>query len=121
MQETDVDSNLADKLKEYISLRFNIAYLMMVEKGSVLMASAISTLLVIIFFTMFFLFASLALGYYLSEIFGSFFSGFGTVALFYLFSGFVLLLLRKPVIEKPLINTFVQQLCKDIELEDDGK
>lgn len=121
MQDPDVESNLVDKLKEYLSLRFNIAYLTMVEKSSLLMASAISTLIAIIFFTMFFLFASLALSYYLSELFGSFFLGFGTVALFYLFFGLLLLLIRKPVIEKPLVNTFVRQMCKDIELEDDGK
>lgn len=121
MEENEPDFTLPEKIKKYITLRIDIAYLSAVDKGSTMMASAISGLILIAFSSMFLLFGSLALGYYLSQLFGSFFYGFGFIALFYLFVTLIVLLIRKPMIEKPLTDKFVRELCKDIELEDDGK
>jgi hypothetical protein len=121
IEDNDSDSNVLEKLKDHISLKFNLAYLIAIEKISGMLASAISGLLIVCFLTMFFFFASLALGYYLSELFNSFFYGFGAVALIYLLIAVALIFLRKKTIEKPFIDKFVQQLCKDIDLEENGK
>ena len=86
------------------------------EKTSGLGSFLIFGLIIInlVFFA--FLFAFLALGFLLSDWVGSFFGGFGIVALIYLLMLFVIFLCRKSIISW-LQNLFLTQMEPDLQDE----
>ena len=74
---------LVQKVKEYLHTKMELGKLTMIEKGVYLVANLISNGLVILFFSLSFLLANLALGFYLSDIFENTYSCFFILAIFY--------------------------------------
>lgn len=69
-----------------------------IEKGSKLAAMVIVSVIQILMFALFWFFACLALGYYLSfEVWGSRLYGFGAIALGHLVMVFIAFLLGRPI------------------------
>lgn len=104
------EGNLFEKIKAYVQVRIRLALLNGVEKGAELYAKMISNSILVLVLFMLLLFCSLALAFYLSELFQSYWCGFSYVAGIYLLVCIVLLLIRKKFIEKPLMDQFVQQM-----------
>jgi F0F1-type ATP synthase membrane subunit a len=76
------------------------------------LARVLPLLLVVSAFTMLILFASLALGFFLAEVLGSYVYGFGAVALVYLVLTIILFLLKD---SKALKKTFKDSISKPIK------
>jgi hypothetical protein len=103
---------LFDQLREYAEIRFKLAKYQAVDGGSAIFASLIADAVVAISMLLAFMFASFTLAFYLSEVFQSYWQGFGCVALLYLLMAMVIKL-NKGAIEKPIANTFVRKILKN--------
>lgn len=117
-KEKDLEDIFLDA-KEYIDTRIEYAKLSAVEKGSKIFADLITNAAVVVSFILAFLFASLTLALYLSEVLGSYAKGFGCTALIYLFISVIVYLTKDKYIEKLLVNMFIKRYFDKVADKDD--
>jgi hypothetical protein len=103
---------IIDQLKEYAETRVKLAKYQAIEGGSTVAASVIADTLTFLSFVLAFIFASCTLGYYLGDVLGATWKGFGCVALLYLIIA-VILKATKQKLERPLANKFVAKFFKN--------
>ena len=115
MEENNNIENLFADSKEYLETRIELAKLQAVEKSSEIASSAVVGLMLLLFFTLVFLFGSVALAFYLSEKSGQYSTGFLIVASIYLLIGVLLYLVRDRWIMKPISNAIIQKMLKEDE------
>lgn len=114
MEDQEHDSaSLIEKVKEYASVRKELAILSAVEKGSQLFANLLTDGLVLLFLVLAALFGSFALGFYLSELIGNSYAGFFIVTGLYLLLALVLYLVKDKYVEKKIINSIIGKFFKD--------
>ena len=101
---------LTDILKAYINTNIELIKLEVTEHSSVIGASLISNLLIVLTGALFFLFVSLGVGFYLSAILGNSYSGFAIIAGFYLILGFILIVWQKKLVERPLRDKIIRKV-----------
>ncbi len=106
---------LLDKIKDYLNTRMRLSKLTLIEKGVLLFANLITDGLVIVFIILAFLFVSLALGFYISELLGNSFGGFFIVSLFYFVLAVIIYLIKDKYIEKPIVNNMIKKILKGEE------
>lgn len=99
---------LIEKIKEYVKARTQLALYITAEKITEFYASVVANLVVAAGLIMAFLFASLALAFYLSEVLKSTWAGFLCVAGIYLILALLLQLIKKSAIEKPIMDKTVK-------------
>ena len=106
MQENKEKSieDLYEDAKSYLDTKVEYTRLYLVEKVSKIFADVITNALVIICFVLAFLFATLTLALFLSDLLGSYTQGFGCVALFYLLLALIVYFTKYKFIEKAIIN-----------------
>ncbi|MFD1629613.1 phage holin family protein [Pseudopedobacter beijingensis] len=109
---------IIDKLKEYVDTRLRLAKLVAIEKSSSAIAEIIAILIISVFLLLAFLFVSLALGFYISELLGNSYSGFFIVALFYFLVALVVFLIKGNVLERTIVNTIIKKTFKEDSKED---
>jgi hypothetical protein len=102
---------LFDQLKEYAETRIKLAKYKAIDSSSTVVASVIADLVVVISMVFAFVFASFTLAFYLSEVLGALWKGFGCVALVYLLIAIVFKV-NKAGFEKPIANAFIQKFFK---------
>jgi len=102
---------IVDQLKEYAETRFKLLKYEAIEGGTSILASVIADLVTAISMVFAFVFASFTLAFYLADVFGQLWEGFGCVALIYLLIA-VVIKLNKKSLEKPIINLFIQKIFK---------
>lgn len=117
-KEKDLEDIFLDA-KEYIDTRIEYAKLSAVEKGSKIFADLITNAAVVVSFILAFLFASLTLALYLSEVLGSYAKGFGCTALIYLFISVIVYVTKDKYIEKVLVNMFIKKYFDKVADKDD--
>jgi len=103
-------NDLKDSASLYIEQKIELGMLSTIDKGSKLGAKFISGLIlgVLAFFAM--LFISLMLAYYFSQLCQSYFAGFGLMAALYFMLFMMVMLARKQLIEKPIINGIIKTI-----------
>ncbi len=111
-EETNFKS-VGDDLKNYVTLRIRLASLQLAEKSSETFSAAITSGSAILFFVLFFVFASLALALYLSAVLQSNSLGFGLVAILYLVIGVIIWLVKDKYLEPKLTDVFIKQFFKE--------
>lgn len=119
-KEKELEDLLADA-REYIDTRIQYTKLSYVEKASKLFADLITNTTVIIAFVLAFLFGSVTLSLYLSDVFGSYTKGFGCVAFIYLLLSIIVLLTKDRFIERLLVNLFIRKYFDKIADKDEEK
>lgn len=106
---------LSNETQEYIRQKTMYTRLVFTEK------TAKMTSLLILYFVLFFIllmmaiFASFMLGYYFSELFRSYFYGFGALVGVYTFFFLLISVVFKKAILRKLNNTIIQVLLNDEE------
>lgn len=114
MEDKGLDAKeIAEKVKDYVEVRKELAILSAVEKGSRLFANLITDGLVLLFAVLAILFGSLALGFYLSEVIGDSYSGFLIVTGLYLLVAIIIYAFKDNHIEKHIINAVIKKFFKD--------
>lgn len=126
MQENKEKSieDLYEDAKAYLDTKVEYTRLYLVEKVSKIFADVITNVLVIICFVLAFLFATLTLALFLSDLLGSYTQGFGCVALFYLLLALIVYFTKDKFIEKAIINFTIKNYFNklaDKEEDDEQK
>jgi len=98
------EKNLFAELKDYFQVRFDLIKIEFIERSSSLISRLITTVVVAFLSIFIFLFLSIGLALYLGGMAAHASSGFFIVAGIFVILLVVLRLIRKPAIEKPLIN-----------------
>ncbi len=115
MEEKNNIEKLFADAKDYLETRIELAKLQAVEKSSEIAGSAIVGLLLLLLFTLVFLFCSVALAFYISEMTGKYSTGFLIVAGIYLVLGMIVYLARESWIKKPVSNKIIHKMLKEDE------
>ena len=108
IKETIIEPPVIDQVKAYAETRIKLAKYQAIEKGSSVTAGIIAGVVTAFCFLLAFLFASITLACFLAIVLGTYWAGFGCVALLYLLIGIVVILSKKGI-EKSLINTFIKK------------
>jgi len=98
-----------DQLKEYVETRIKIATLKAVDGSTSVIAAIIADLAVVLALVLVFIFATITLGFYLAELFESFWKGFGCIALIYIII-VIILKVRKPNIQKTIASKLIDKI-----------
>ncbi len=121
MEQNSIKDNVVElisDLKEYANSRSALLSMQIKKTAAELLANIGSSLMVILFASMVFLFGSFALAYYLSEKYNSIFIGFISVTGIYFLLLLIALILRK-TIRTYISNTVISILFKEEENEID--
>ena len=102
---------IIDQLKEYAETRIKLAKYEAIDRSSSVVASVVVDIIIVLSAVLTFLFLSFTLAFYLSQLLGSYWAGFGCTALLYLLIT-VCLMLAKDKLQQPLINLFIKKLFK---------
>jgi len=120
-KEKNIEDILSDA-KDYIETRIEYARLQMVEKASKIFADLLTSATVTICFGLAFLFGSITLALFLSDVLGSFSMGFGCVSLIYLIVAIVVYLTKDKYIEKAIVNMAIRKYFNKLaDKEDEEK
>lgn len=96
------------KVEEYLQDRLLLLKLEAVEKTSRLIATMISGLLIAMFAFLIIIFISIMAGYMFGELIHHVYWGFGIVAGIYIILLVTIIVYRKPLIEKRVINMIIE-------------
>lgn len=121
MENNNIKSDvleLINELKEYISIRSTLLSLQIKKTSAELISSIGSSLILIIFASMAFIFGSFAFAYYLAEVFNSLSLGFLTVCGIYVFMLLLAYLMRNSI-KTSISNTIISQMFKEDNYEND--
>jgi len=124
MQENKDKSieDLVDDAKGFLEARVEYTRLYLVEKVSKVFADLVTSTVVIVCFILAFLFGSVTLALYLSDLLGSYAGGFGCVSLFYILLALVVYLTKNKYIEKAIINVAIRRYFDKLaDKEEDEK
>ena len=103
--------SLIDQLKEYAETRIKLAKYQAVDSGTSIIASILSGIIIVICLLLLFVFASFTLAFYLADVLGSVWQGFGCIALFYLIVA-IILNVKKVGIEQTIVNRLIEKFLK---------
>ena len=124
MQENKDKSieDLVDDAKGFLEARVEYTRLYLVEKASKIFADLVTSTAVIVCFILAFLFGSVTLALYLSDVLGSYAGGFGCVSLFYILLAIIVYLTKDKYIEKAIINVAIRKYFDKLaDKEEDEK
>ncbi|WP_406824537.1 phage holin family protein [Pedobacter sp. KACC 23697] len=124
MQENKDKSieDLVDDAKGFLEARVEYARLYIVEKASKIFADLVTSTAVIVCFILAFLFGSVTLALYVSDLLGSYAGGFGCVSLFYILLAIIVYLTKDKYIEKAIINVAIRKYFDKLaDKEEDEK
>ena len=105
----------------YVDKRLEYIHLKSVEKGAKLVSDLVTNGMVLICFVIAFLLGTVTLALYLSDVFGSYTTGFGSVAVLYLFLSIIVLLIKDRVLERLIVNMFIKKYFDKIVDKDGGE
>lgn len=124
MQENKDKSieDLVEDAKGFLEARVEYTRLYIVEKASKIFADLVTSTTVIVCFILAFLFGSVTLALYVSDLLGSYAGGFGCVSLFYILLAIIVYLTKDKYIEKAIINIAVRKYFDKLaDKEEDEK
>ncbi|PYF75724.1 phage holin family protein [Pedobacter nutrimenti] len=120
-KEKNIEDLLSDA-KDYIDNRLEYTRLYMVEKVSRTFADLVTSATVIICFVLAFLFGTVTLALFLSDLLGSYTRGFGCVSLIYILLAVIVYFTKDKYIEKAIINFSIRKYFNKIaDKEDEQK
>jgi len=105
--------DLVDHTKDYLNTSAELVELKTTQKMASVLSASISSLVIGLFFFVFFMFASIAFAYYLGTVTGKTYVGFLIVAGVYLLVGLFLWAGKEKMLTTPLLNMIVKQVFRD--------
>ncbi|MBO9673568.1 MAG: phage holin family protein [Sphingobacteriaceae bacterium] len=124
MQENKDKSieDLVDDARGFLDARVEYTRLYIVEKASKIFADLVTSTAFIVCFILAFLFGSVTLALYVSDLLGSYAGGFGCVSLFYILLAIIVYLTKDKYIEKAIINVAIRKYFDKLaDKEEDEK
>jgi len=111
--------DLYEDAKIYIDTRVEFTRLYLVEKISKVFADVVTNATVILCFILAFLFGTVTLALFLSDILGSYARGFGCVAVIYLILALIVYFTKEKYIEKAIINFTIRNYFNKLADKDE--
>jgi len=125
MQENKEKSieDIIDDAKGFLEARIEYTRLYLVEKAAKIFADIVTNTAVIVCFILAFLFGSVTLALFLSDVLGSYTAGFGCVSLIYIALAVIVYFTKDKYIEKAIINVTIRKYFDKLadEEEEDEK
>ena len=112
-QEKNKVDEVVEHLENYLDTQQQITKLTIAEKTSIIGASLLSGFIIGALFLLVFLFASIALAFYLSTFFEKAYTGFLLVTGIYFFIALVLMLLKESLLKTPIANMIIKNFFKE--------
>jgi hypothetical protein len=103
---------IIDQLREYAETRIKLAKYQAIEGGTTIAASLIADVVTVMSMVLAFVFASCTLAFYLGQVLGATWMGFGCVSILYLVIALAIKYNKKSI-EKPIVNAFIQKIFKN--------
>ncbi|MDA3930482.1 MAG: phage holin family protein [Prolixibacteraceae bacterium] len=103
---------LIENLKQYTVTTIEIFKLEATERSSAIVSKLISKVVIGLIVLLFAFFLSMGICFYLSQLFGNNYLGFGMVAGFYLLVGIILIIGRKKLLINPMRERMIQDLLQ---------
>lgn len=103
---------LTDQLKEYIETRIKLARYQAIDKGTSFFANLVTEMFVLICGAFTFFFATITLALYLGSVMGSYWMGFGCVALLYLILAIIVSAIKDKYLEPRIIDFLIKKIFK---------
>ncbi len=120
-QLTDELNEVKDDFEEYVNAKIDLAKLHAAENLSRFFSGMLLKMGLFYLFFFVLLFTSLAIAYWLNQYFDGNGTGFIIVAGFYLLVSVVFFLLRKTLIQRPIIQSFIQLFFPNFNKYDEPK
>ena len=111
--------DLYEDAKVYIDTRVEYTRLYLVEKISKVFADVVTNATVILCFILAFLFGTVTLAIFLSDVLGSYTRGFGCVALIYFVLALIVYFTKDKYIEKAIINFTIRNYFNKLADKDE--
>ena len=124
MMQENKEKHLEDiisEAKSYLDTRVEYTRLYLVEKVSKVFADLVTNAVVIICFVLAFLFGTITLALFLSELLGTYTRGFGCVSLIYIALALIVYLTKDKFIEKAIINFAIRKYFNKLADKDDDE
>jgi hypothetical protein len=112
-EQKEQDQGLISNIKEYATIRKDLAFLTIAEKTSEAAAGVAAGGMLAFLAIFVFFFGSLTLGFYLSEVIGNSYSGFLIITGFYLLLALIVYFTKDNLIKKPIENGVIKKLFKE--------
>lgn len=113
MEENSPIEDLNENLKEYLSTRYDLMVLKASEKVSVIGSIATVSVVLGIFLILFILFVSVSAGFFLSQLTGSYATGFLLLSSIFLLLFILVFMVRKKWIIEPIKNKLIRAMFDD--------
>ncbi|MBI2269115.1 MAG: hypothetical protein HYU69_02025 [Bacteroidetes bacterium] len=113
MQYEQPFENILDKFKRYIDTCYDLTVLKISEKVSVNISRIVSRFLIIPVIILSVVFLSFAAALYISSVLNNDYEGFLIVGGAYLALSIIMICFRKMLLEKPLQNKIIKEICKE--------
>jgi hypothetical protein len=120
-EKKDFFAELKTALEQYVRNRLLLIRLQLAEKISKLVAGMFTGLLIAMLAFFILLFLSIMGGYYFAYLTGSLYWGFGIIAGFYIILLILIILFRKKVLEKNIVNMVIEVLLEKTDNEDESQ
>lgn len=111
--------DLYEDARSYLDTKVEYMRLYLVEKVSKIFADIVTNAVVVICFILAFLFGTVTLALFLSDVLGSFTRGFGCVALIYVFLALIVYFTKDKYIEKAIINFTIRNYFNKLADKDE--
>lgn len=105
-------ADLKNDLEIYVRDKIALTKLELTENTAKIVAFFITSMVLFLIFFFCVFFASVVLGFFVSEYYGSYIIGFGSVAAAYVILFLLVLTLKKYIITVPLTNTIIRLIFK---------
>lgn len=111
--------DLYEDAKDYLDTRVEYTRLYLVEKVSKIFADFVTNATVAVCFVLAFLFGTVTLALFLSDVLGSYTRGFGCVALIYVLLALIVYYTKDKFIEKAIINFTIRNYFNKLADKDE--
>ncbi|RKR81396.1 putative superfamily III holin-X [Mucilaginibacter gracilis] len=111
-EQKEEQPGLTDQLKEYVETRIKLARYQAIDKGTSFFANLITEVFVLICMGLTFFFATITLALFLGHLIGSYWIGFGLVALLYLILAIAVSYTKDKYLEPRIINFLLRKIFK---------
>jgi len=115
-EKKDKPASIIDQLIEYLDTRFKLAKYQAADNGSAFVASVVTDIVIFLCAVLAFIFASLTLAYFLGDVTGTTWKGFGIVGILYILIAAAVKYKRRSI-EKPIINALIKKIFKENQNE----
>ncbi len=120
MEETNSKlEDLANHAKEYLNTNAELIELKTTHRLAAVVSTMMASGILLLIMLIFFLFASVAVAYYIASVTGKMYLGFLIVAAAYLILGLFLWAGKEKLLNKPIMNAIIKQIFKDRNEEQD--